>query len=170
MSDAAESPTPDPKDAARARDLAAIRVLLGADAPPPDLQSLGAVRPPSAATFCLLQQTFNEWALGIPAAEMANRHFATLAWLYLQSVPPAEAAAVAFDPARFGAFSSGTFTAAVLTWADRTDAQGQPLFSIPMLDAAVRYITAIMEMKAALEYDIEKKPDAPPKENAPPNS
>ncbi len=157
------------EDAAIERDRAAVRVLLGLDAPPAELHPLGVLRPPSASTFVLLQQTLNEWTLGIPPEQMQNRHFAMLAWLYLMSVTPAEAGAVCFDPARLGAFDCARFTAAVLTWGDRNGADGAPLFTIPMVDAATRYLSAIMEMKKALEYDIERNPKDPPPEAKPPN-
>jgi hypothetical protein len=163
MSDPA-APVVDPIDAARARDAAAIRALLGADAPPADLHPLGVLRRPSASTFVLLQQTLNEWALGIAPEQMANKQLATLSWLYLQSIPPAEASAVAFDIAKFNA--------AVLAWGDRAGPDGEPLFTITMLDAATRYVESVMTAKKALAYDIQDKPPKPgdpPKETEPPN-
>lgn len=45
--------------------------------------------PFTAATLSVLAQTDNEWLHRLPPAEMSNRPFATLAWMYVHSQPAA---------------------------------------------------------------------------------
>ena len=150
------------------RDEDSLRALLGEPAPLPvgeedAFSVLGKMRPLTAGTYALLHQTLNEWALGFAPEEMANRHFATLAWLYIQAGPLEEVRRVAFDRDRF--------RDAVLAWGDRLDADGQPLLTVAMLTAATQLITDALAQKAAADFSIQPKPDAlKPDPDTPPNS
>lgn len=141
-----------------------LRALLGDPTATPDELSdrIGKVRPFTAGTFALLHQTVNEFILGIEPEDMANPHFATLAWLYIQAGPLEEVRAVAFNLPRF--------QQAVLAWADRLDADGQPLLTPSMLAAATSLITDTLTAKAAADFTVKAKPgSAKPDPDAPPN-
>jgi hypothetical protein len=148
------------------RDEVALRALLGETATIEDARfaGLGKMRTFTAGTYALLQETWNEWLFCAERAQMKNRGFATLAWLYIQSGPLDEVRRTCFE-------ATSKFNAAVLAWSDRTDAAGEPLFTAQMLDAAADLIEGMMAAKKAADFTVKPRPVEPgvQQDDPPPN-
>ncbi|HEV7405158.1 MAG TPA: hypothetical protein VGO11_19600 [Chthoniobacteraceae bacterium] len=139
------------------RDALNLRAMLEPDIAPELTSFLAGVRPFTAVTLALMQQTRNEWLKRVPVEEMESHYFATLSWLYLQSAPEADLCLTVFNETRF--------RKAVMEWGVTIDAK-----QLAAADAIIRHTLALV---TAARVAIEPKPDDAPGKNdpvPPPNS